>query len=140
MMINDGTQLITNGTENFSWSEFDKSAWTGAITGGIAGGLFAGIKYGLSTKKVANSISGLSKAQTKFNNVIKPLGNVKNLVNSPFSGANIAKTVENVAANYNIAYSAYILAEGTYKIVYATAEVLYLGFESLTGDLIGLMF
>ena len=140
MMINTVTQFITNGTENFSWSEFGKSAWTGAIAGGIAGGLFAGIKYGLSIEKIANSISGLSKAQTKFNNVIKPLGNVINLVNSPFSGANIAKTVENVAANYNSAYSAYILAVGTYKIVYAAAVVLYFCFESLTGGLIGLMF
>ena len=140
MMINAGTQLITNGTENFSWSEFGKSAWTGAVAGGIAGGLFAGIQYGLSAGKIANSVSGINKAQTRLNNVFKPLGNVKNLANASFGGANIAKTVGNVAANYNSAYSAYILAEGTYKIAYVAAKALYFGFESLTSDLIGLMF
>lgn len=67
MMINAGTQLITKGNENFSWSEFGKSALTGVIAGGIAGGLFAGIQYGLSAEKIANSVSGLSKAQTRLN-------------------------------------------------------------------------
>lgn len=140
MMINAGTQLITNGTENFSWSEFGKSAWTGAIAGGIAGGLFAGIQYGLSAGKIANSVSGLSKAQTRLNNVFKPLGNVKNLANAPFSGANIAKTVGNVAANYNSAYSAYILAKGTNAIVNVGMGVAYFLFENLTSDLIGMAF
>ena len=140
MMINAGTQLITNGTENFSWSEFGKSAWTGAIAGGIAGGLFAGIQYGLSAGKIANSVSGLSKAQTRLNNVFKPLGNVKNLANAPFSGANIAKTVGNVAANYNSAYSAYILAKGTNTIVNVGMGVAYFLFENLTSDLIGMAF
>ena len=140
MMINAGTQLITNGTENFSWSEFGKSAWTGAIAGGIAGGLFAGIKYGLSAGKIANSVSGLSKAQTRLNNVFKPLRNVKSLANAPFSGANIAKTVGNVAANYNSAYSAYILAKGTNAIVNVGMGVAYFLLENLTSDLIGMAF
>lgn len=140
MMINAGTQLITNGTENFSWAEFGKSAWTGAIAGGIAGGLFAGIQYGLSAGKIANSVSGLSKAQARLNNVFKPLGNVKNLANAPFSGANIAKTIGNVAANYNSAYSAYILAKGTNAIVNVGMSVAYFLFENLTSYLIGLAF
>lgn len=140
MMINAGTQLITNGTENFSWAEFGKSAWTGAIAGGIAGGLFAGIQYGLSAGKIANSVSGLSKAQARLNNVFKPLGNVKNLANAPFRGANIAKTIGNVAANYNSAYSAYILAKGTNAIVNVGMSVAYFLFENLTSYLIGLAF
>jgi len=140
MMINAGTQLITKGTENFSWSEFGKSAWTGAVAGGIAGGLFAGIKYGLSAGKIANSVSGLNKAKTRLNNVFKPLRNVKSLANAPFSGANMAKTVGNVAANYNSAYSAYILAKGTNAIVNVGMGVAYFLFESLTSDLIGMAF
>jgi len=140
MMINAGTQLITNGTENFSWSEFGKSAWTGAIAGGIAGGVFAGIQYGLSAGKIANSVSGLSKAQTRLNNVFKQLGNVKNLANAPFSGANIARTVGQVAGNYNAAYSAYILAKGTNAIVKVGIGVAYFLLENLTSDLIGMAF
>ena len=140
MMINAGTQLIINGTENFSWGEFGKSAWTSAIAGGIAGGVFAGIQYGLSAGKIANSVSGLSKAQTRLNNVFKPLGNVKNLANAPFSGANIAETVGKVAGNYNTAYSAYILAKGTNAIVKVGIEVAYFLLENLTSDLIGLAF
>ena len=140
MMINAGTQLITNGTENFSWSEFGKSAWTGAIAGGIVGGLFAGIKYGLSAKKNAKSVSGLNKAKSSINNAFKPLGNVKNLANAPFGGANIAKTVGNVAANYNSAYSAYVLAEGTNAIVNVGIGVAYFLLECLTSDLIGMAF
>ena len=140
MMINAGTQLITKGTENFSWSEFGKSAWTGAVAGGIAGGLFAGIKYGLTADKIATGISGINKAKAGLNSAWKPLSNVKNLANMPFRGANIARAVGQAASNYNNAYSAYILAEGTYKIAYTASKVLYFGFESLTSDLIGLMF
>lgn len=140
MMINAGTQLITNGTENFSWSEFGKSAWTGAIAGGIAGGVFAGIQYGLSPGKIADSVSGLNKAQARLNNVFKPLRNVKNLANAPFSGANIAKTMGQVAGNYNTAYSAYILAKGTKAVVKVGIRIAYFLLENLTSDLIGLAF
>ncbi len=140
MLINVGTQFITNGAENFSWSEFGKSAWTGAIAGGITGGLFAGIQYGLSAKTIANGVLGLSKALSKLNNVFKPLGNVKDLANAPFSSVNIAKTVRKVAANYNNAYSAYILAEGTNAIINAIVKAAYFVFENLTSDLIGLIF
>ncbi len=140
MLINAGTQLITKGAENFSWSEFGKSAWTSAIAGGIAGGLFAGIQYGLSASKIANCVSGLSKTQTKLNNVFKPLGNVKNLANAPFSGTNIVETVGKVVANYNNAYSAYIIARGTNVVVNIGMGALYFTFENLTSDLIGLMF
>lgn len=73
----------------------------------------------------ANSVSGLSKAQTRLSNEFKPLENVKNLANAPFSGANIAKTVGNVAANYNSEYSAYILAKGTNTIVNVGKVALY---------------
>ncbi len=50
---------------------------TGAIAGGIAGGLFAGLQYGLSASKIANSVSGLGKAQSRLNNAYRPLSNVK---------------------------------------------------------------
>ena len=97
MLVNVGTQLITKGSENFSWSEFGKSAWTSAVARAIAGGLFAGLQYGLSASKIANSVSGLGKTQARLNNVFKPLSNVKNLANAPFSGANIVKTIGQVA-------------------------------------------
>lgn len=45
------------------------------------------------------------------NNGLKKLRKVKNLANSAFSGTNIARTVGQVAGNYNATYSAYILAE-----------------------------
>ena len=70
MLINVGTQLITEGSENFSWSDFGKSAWTSAVVGAIVVGLFAGLQYGLSASKIANSVSGLGKAQTRLNNVL----------------------------------------------------------------------
>lgn len=133
-------QIIANGFENFSWSEVGKSVLTGGIAGDIAGGLFSGIQYGLSAGKIANNVSGLSKVQTRLNNVFKPLNNIKNLSNMPFSGANITKTVGYVVINYNNVYSAYILAKGTYAVVNVTAKVLYFVLENLTSNLIGLMF
>ncbi|WP_288147254.1 RHS repeat-associated core domain-containing protein [Thomasclavelia cocleata] len=139
-LMSAGTQIIANGFENFSWSEVGKGAITGCIAGGIAGGFFAGIQYGLSAGKIANSVSGLSKAQTRLDNVFKPLNNIKNLSNMPFSGANIARNIGQVAGNYNSAYSAYILAKGAYAIVNTTAKVLYFVLENLTSNLIGSMF
>ena len=139
-LMSAGTQIIANGFEDFSWREVGKGTLTGGIAGGIAGGLFAGIQYGLTADKIATGISGINKAKAGLNNAFKPLSNVKNLANIPFSGANIARAVGQAASNYNNAYSAYILAEGTYKIAYAASKVLYFGFESLTSDLIGLMF
>lgn len=134
------TQIIANGFENFSWSEVGKSVLTGGIAGDIAGGLFSGIQYGLSAGKIANNVSGLSKAQTRLDNVFKPLNNIKNLSNMPFSGVNIARNIGQVAGNYNSAYSAYILAKGIYVIVNTTAKVLYFVLENLTSNLIGLAF
>ena len=139
-LMNVGIQIISNGFENFSWSKVWKRALTGGIAGGIAGGLFAGIQYDLSAEKIANSISGLSKAQTRLDNIFNPLGNIKNLAKAPFSGTNIAKLTGQIASNYNNAYSAYILAKGTYSIVNAMVKILYFGFENLTSDLIGQMF
>ena len=139
-LMSAGTQIIANGFENFSWSEVGKGAITGCIAGGIAGGFFAGIQYGLSAGKIANSVSGLSKAQTRLDNVFKPLNNIKNLSNMPFSGANIARNIGQVAGNYNSAYSAYILAKGAYAIVNTTAKVLYFVLENLTSNLIESMF
>ena len=139
-LMSAGTQIIANGFEDFSWSEVGKSALIGGLAGGIAGGLFAGIQYGLSAGKIANSVSGLSKAQTRLDQVFKPLRNIKNLSNMPFSGTNIARTIGQGAGSYNNAYSAYILAKGTYDVVNATAKVLYFVLENLTSDLIGLMF
>ena len=140
MLVNVGTQLITKGSENFSWSEFGKSAWTSAVAGAIAGGLFAGLKYGLSASKIANCVSELGKAQARLNNVFKPLSNVKNLANAPFSGANIVKTIGQVAGNYNNAYTAYIIAKGTNAIINAGMTAAYFLFENLTSDLIGKCF
>ena len=139
-LMSAGTQIIKNGFEDFSWSEVGKDTLTGCIAGFIAGGLFAGIQYGLSTSKIANSVSGLSKAQTRLNNAFKPLSNIKNLSNMPFSGANIARTVGQVAKNYNNAYSTYILSKVTYDVVNATAKIIYFALENLTSYLIGLMF
>ncbi|MGB4695198.1 MAG: RHS repeat-associated core domain-containing protein, partial [Bacilli bacterium] len=39
-MISAGTQIITNGFDNFSWKEVGLGALNGGIAGGIAGGLF----------------------------------------------------------------------------------------------------
>lgn len=58
----------------------------------------------------------------------------------PFSGANIARTVGQVAKNYNNAYSTYILSKVTYDVVNATAKIIYFALENLTSYLIGLMF
>lgn len=74
------------------------------------------------------------------NNGLKKLRKVKNLANSAFSGTNIARTVGQVASNYNATYSAYILAEGTNIIVNDAMEVVYFLLENLTSDLIGLAF
>lgn len=109
------------------------------MIGGIAGGLFAGIQYGFSAEKIANSFSGLIKAQTRLSNAVKPLNNVQKLASAPFRGANIG-TVGQTAANYNSAYSAYIMAKGAYAIVNTSAKVLYFVFENLTSNLIGSMF
>lgn len=59
---------------------------------------FSGNKYAYSTKSLANRGSCLSKAQLSLDNAWKPLSNVKNL-------ANIARTVGQVATNYNAAYN-----------------------------------
>lgn len=68
------------------------------------------------------------------------MSNVKNLANDPFSGANIVKTIGQVAGNYNNAYTAYIIAKGTNVIVNAGMTAVYFLFENLTSDLIGKCF
>ena len=64
---------------------------------------FGGIKYAnaANVNSFSNSVSGLNKAQSSINNAWKPLSNIKNLANMPFSSANIARTVGQAAANYN---------------------------------------
>lgn len=136
-MISAGTQIITNGFDNFSWKEVGLGALKGGIAGGIAGGLFGAIQYGLSAGKIANGVSRLNSAQTRLDNAIKPLRNVKNLAKMPFSGENIARTVGKVASNYNNAYSTYILAKGTYSIVNAGMKVIYHVAEFVTSHFIG---
>ena len=139
-LMSAGNQIIANGFEDFSWGEVGKGAITGGIAGCIAGGLFAGIQYGLTADKIASEISGINNAKTGLSNAWKPLSNIKNFTNMPFSGSNIARTVGQAVSNYNNAYTAYVLAKGTYEIAYTAAKVLYFGFESLASDLIGLMF
>ena len=113
---------------------------TGAIAGVIAGGLFAGLQYGLSASKIANSVSGLGKAQSRLNNAYRPLSNVKNLVKAPFGGSNMAKTIGQFVGNYNSAYSSYAIANVTKYFVEAGVDITYFLFESLTSDLIGSLF
>ena len=108
--VSYGSQVIENGFQDTDWNAVIKSTVSGAISGAIAGGVFGGIKYAYSAKSLANSVSGLSKAQTSLNNAWKPLSNVKNLANMPFSGANIARAVGQAAANYNAAYTNLIFA------------------------------
>lgn len=65
----------------------------------------------------------------------------KKLVNVLFSGSNIAKTIGNVAKNYNSVYSAYILAKGINDIIVNVGmNVADFLFENFTSDLISLAF
>ncbi len=50
------------------------------------------------------------------------------------------KTIGNVSANYNSAYSSYIIAKTTNAIVKVGVRVAYFLFENLTSDLIGMTF
>ena len=131
-----GNQIIANGFENFDWLEVGK----GALAVGIAGGIFGGIQHVLSTKKIADGVSGISKAKARLDDALKPLSNVKKIAKSPFGGTNLAKFVGNVASNYNNAYSAYIVAQGVHDIVRVAAGASYFLLENLTSDLIGRLF
>ena len=135
--VSIGTQAITNGFENINWSDVGKSTASGAISGFIAGGVFGGIKYAYSAKSLANSVSGLSKAQSSLDNAWKPLSNVKNLANMPFSGANIARTVGQAAANYNAAYTNLIFAGVNNTIAKLAFTGLYAGAQFGLKQLIG---
>lgn len=98
---------------------------------------FSGIKYAYSTKSLANSVSGLSKAQLSLNNAWKPLSNVKNLANMPFSGANIARIVGQAAVNYNAAYTNLIFAGVNNTIANLTIAGMYAGSQFGLKQLIG---
>ena len=135
--VSIGTQAITNGFKNINWSDVGKSTASGAISGFIAGGVFGGIKYAYSAKSLANSVSGLSKAQSSLDNAWKPLSNVKNLANMPFSGANIARTVGQAAANYNAAYTNLIFAGVNNTIANLAFAGMYAGAQFGLKQLIG---
>ena len=125
--VSIGTQAIANGFENINWTDVVKSTASGAISGFITGGIFGGIKHVYSAKSLANSVSGLSKAQSSLDNAWKPLSNVKNLANMPFSGANIARTFGQAAANYNAAYTNLIFAGVNNTIANLAFTGLYAG-------------
>ncbi len=137
-LISAGTQIFTNRFDNFSWREVGLGVLKGGIAGGIAGGLFGAIQYGLSASKIANGVSRLNSAQTRLDNALNPLSNVKNFAKMPFSGANIARTVGQTVSNYNSAYSAFVLAKGTYSFVKVGINIIYFGLENLTSEFIGM--
>ena len=109
----------------------------GAIVGGAVAGTIGGIKHVYSAKSLANSVSGLSKAQSNFDNALKPLSNVKNLANMPFSGTNIARTVGQAAANYNAAYANLIIASVDNAVATLSFYGMYAGAQFGLKQLIG---
>ena len=135
--VSYGSQVIEKGFQDTDWNAVIKSTVSGAISGAIAGGVFGGIKYAYSAKSLANSVSGLSKAQSSLNNAWKPLGNVKNLANMPFSGANIARAVGQAAANYNAAYTNLIFAGVNNTIANLAFAGMYAGAQFGLKQLIG---
>lgn len=126
--ISVGMQAIANDFD-IDWNQVGKATLSGAISGFIAGGVLGGIKHVVSAAKVANSISGLSKAQANLDKAFAPLKNVKTLSTMAHSGSNIAQTVSQAAANYNVAYNALINAQVINSIVefafYPTAQFLF---------------
>ena len=137
--VSYGSQVIEKGFHDTDWNAVIKSTVSGAVSGAIAGGVFGGIKYANSAnvKSLANSVSGLNKAQSSINNAWKPLSNIKNLANMPFSGANIARTVGQVATNYNAAYTNLIFAGVNNTIANLAFKGLYAGAQFGLKQLIG---
>ncbi len=114
-----------------------KSTISGAISGLIAGGVFGGIKHFVTASKIANSVSGIGKAQANLDKAIKPLGNVKTLSNTFYSSSNIASTVGNVANNVNAASTSYVNAQITQTITqFAIEKALYPGAQFLFKQLV----
>lgn len=115
-----------------------KATISGAISGFVAGGVFGGIKHIVSASKIANSISGLSKAQENMDKVFKPLSNVKNLSSTFSSGSNIANTVGKVASNFNTAYNSLINAQITNAVAqFIIDKVVYKGAEFILKQVVG---
>jgi len=73
--ISVGMQGAKNGFDNINWSQAGKATLSGAISGAAAGGIFGGIKHVMSASKIANSLSGLSKAQANFDKASTVLKN-----------------------------------------------------------------
>lgn len=121
-----GSQAISSGFENIQWSDVGKSSLSVVISGDISGG----IKYAVNTTQIANSLSGVNSAQARLYSAFSSLKNVKNLSGLPFSSSNIARTVAQAAANYNIAYSSLVMAQINSKLI----EL------AIKGDLSGLQF
>lgn len=135
--ISVGMQGISNDF-NIDFGEAGKSALTGAISGAIAGGAFGGIRHLTSVNKAANSISGLSKAQSNLDKALSPLKNVKSLSGTFSSGTNIARTVGQAASNYNSAYIAFANAQIVHIIAKSALELaLYSGGQFLLKQAIG---
>ena len=137
--VSYGSQVIEKGFQDTDWNAVIKSTISGAISGAIAGGVFGGIKYAnaANVNSFSNSVSGLNKAQASINNAWKPLSNIKNLANMPFSSANIARTVGQAAANYNAAYANLIFASVNNTIVNLAFAGLYAGSQFGLKQLIG---
>ena len=136
-LLSAGTQIISNGIENFSWAEVGKGALTGLITGAIAGGIFGGITHVYSSEVLANAASGLDAAKYELKNSLGTLRSVKNLSKLPFGNSNIIKAVVNAAVNYNNAYANYIAAKSMYEILRFGFSAAYFIGESYFSDWLG---
>jgi hypothetical protein len=130
------TQGPSNGYANIDWKQVGTDTLigfaTGVITGIVAGGIFGGIKYKVDPKKIANIMSGLSKAENSFDDISGVVGRSSNGLFKNVNAKAIGKMFL-ASAKLDLANASYDLLS---KLSVAAYEILEYG----TGELLGLIF
>ncbi len=128
------SQGISDGYGNINWKQVGNDTLISAGIGAVTGGLFGGLKYFAGANKIANGLSGLSRAQQKFSQASFVLQF------TPMEITGGVMSTERIAAqlSYNFASVTLSRAQNVYNVLSFIFKQTYMiaqfGFKQLFGS------